>query len=182
MGVAPTSIGDEELAGSWIALGTDLRPPRLDRGDGEHWRVVVCAHAYEAIVGRDIVDAVRDRLADRGARTREVVEIQTPLPSRCASSSSASILCIASPRRGRAPRGTSTDSKTDAVRKALVEATQQEALSERSQQLRRIMVMSTWHTYVCDLDWLWALSRFAVMSTQCPLPSAPPTKPVAAKQ
>src|SRR6266536_4218223 len=49
-------------------IGIPLRahplPPSLDRCHGEHRRVVVGADVDEAVVRRDIVDAVRDRLAD----------------------------------------------------------------------------------------------------------------------
>lgn len=40
-----------------------------DRGDREHRRVVVGADADERVVGSDIVDPVRNRFADRVART-----------------------------------------------------------------------------------------------------------------
>ena len=65
--------GDEDLARLGVALRPDLLPPRLDRGDREHRRVVVDADADEAVVGGDVVDAVRDRLADRVAG--EVVDV-----------------------------------------------------------------------------------------------------------
>src|SRR4051812_40181152 len=63
--VAPTRVGgDEQLARVGIALRADVLPPRLDRGDRKHRRVVIDAHADEPIVGGDVVHAVRDRLAD----------------------------------------------------------------------------------------------------------------------
>src|SRR5512138_1063249 len=71
--------GDEELARLRVAERTNLLPPRLDRGDGELRRVVVDAHADEAIVRADVVHAVRNRLADR--LVWEVVDVdQLGLP------------------------------------------------------------------------------------------------------
>src|SRR5450432_688024 len=63
--VATTSIsGDEDLACIGVTFLADLLPPRVDRGDGEYRRVVIDAHADEAVVGGEIVHAVRDRFAD----------------------------------------------------------------------------------------------------------------------
>lgn len=67
MPVAAACIGrDEDLACTSVALGADLIPPRRDRGDGEHRCVVVDADAHEAGVGREVIDTVRNRLADGG--------------------------------------------------------------------------------------------------------------------
>src|SRR5215468_827067 len=64
--VAATGVGgDENLARVGIPLRTDLFPPRLDGGDREHRGVVIDADADEPVVGTDVVDAVRDHLADR---------------------------------------------------------------------------------------------------------------------
>src|SRR5215208_4993587 len=57
--------GDEDLARLWVALRADSIPPRLDRGDRKHRRVVVNADADEPVVGGEVVYAVWDRLADR---------------------------------------------------------------------------------------------------------------------
>ena len=66
MAVAAARVGrDEDLAGVGVALRADLAPPRLDRRNREHRRIVIDAHAHEAVVGRDVIDAVGDRLAER---------------------------------------------------------------------------------------------------------------------
>src|SRR6266568_6316523 len=65
--------GDEELSRFGVALRADLGPPRLDRGDGKDRRVVVDADADEAVVGGEVIHAVRNRLADRVGR--EVVDV-----------------------------------------------------------------------------------------------------------
>lgn len=57
--------GDEALACARVALRANPLPLGLDRRDREHGRVVVGAHAHEAVVGGKVVDAVRDRPADR---------------------------------------------------------------------------------------------------------------------
>src|SRR5207248_1004305 len=62
---APGVGGDEQFARVRIPLRPDLAPPGLDRRDGEHGRVVVNPDTDEAIVGADVVDAVRNGLADR---------------------------------------------------------------------------------------------------------------------
>src|SRR5258708_3409145 len=72
--VAASGIGgDEDLPRLGVALGADLTPPCLDRRHRKDRRVVIDADADEAIVGREVVDAVRDRLAAR--IRREVVDV-----------------------------------------------------------------------------------------------------------
>ena len=66
--VAAAGVGsDEHLACVGVALIADLLPPRFDRGGREHRRVVVDPDADEAVVSRDVVHAIRNRLADGGA-------------------------------------------------------------------------------------------------------------------
>ena len=48
------------------------RPPLTDRGDGERGRVVVAAHAHPRFIPRHVVDATRNRFADRVPR--EIVD------------------------------------------------------------------------------------------------------------
>ncbi len=45
-----------------------MLPPRFDRFHGEYGRVVIDADAHEAVIGGHVVDAVRDRFADRISR------------------------------------------------------------------------------------------------------------------
>src|SRR5882672_4913051 len=72
--VAAAGVGrDEYLTRLGVALRANLIPPCLDRGHREHWRVVVDADADEAVVGGEVVDAVRDCLADRIGR--KVVDV-----------------------------------------------------------------------------------------------------------
>lgn len=64
--IAAASVGrDEQLARVGIALRTHLLPPCLDGRGREHRGVMVGADVDEAIVGGEVVDAVRNRLADR---------------------------------------------------------------------------------------------------------------------
>src|SRR5205814_9576334 len=72
--VAAASVGgDEDLPCVGVSLRSDLRPPRVDRGDREYVCVVSDAEAHEASVGGDVGDAVRNRLAD--GLVREVVNV-----------------------------------------------------------------------------------------------------------
>src|SRR5579883_2790098 len=57
--------GDEQVSRLGVALAAHLLPPRRDRGDREDRRVVVDADVDEAVVGRNVIDAVGDGLADR---------------------------------------------------------------------------------------------------------------------
>ncbi len=66
-GAAPRVGRDVELRRIRVALASHPLPPRLDRGHREHRRVVIGADVDEAAVVRDVVDAVRDRLAKRVA-------------------------------------------------------------------------------------------------------------------
>lgn len=65
VGVASARIsGDEEFAGIRVALGTDSLPPRRNRRRCEHRGIVVGADVHEAVIGSDVMHAVRGRRAD----------------------------------------------------------------------------------------------------------------------
>src|SRR5690606_4071966 len=58
--VASARVGrDEDLTSVRVAFRANLFPPGLDGGDRKHRRVMVNAHAHEAGVGDEVVDAVR---------------------------------------------------------------------------------------------------------------------------
>ena len=59
--------GDVERVGRRVRLPSHHRPPLANRRDGEGRRVVVAADADPGFVARHVVDAVRNRLADRVA-------------------------------------------------------------------------------------------------------------------
>src|SRR5580658_8204543 len=63
--VAPTAIGcDQQLTRTGITLRTHLSPPSPDRLGGELCCVVIDADAHPSLVVSQIVDAVRDCLAE----------------------------------------------------------------------------------------------------------------------
>ncbi len=55
---------DEKVASLRIALGAHSLPPRRDRHDGEHGRVVIGANVDEAVIGDHVIYAIRNGLAD----------------------------------------------------------------------------------------------------------------------
>ncbi len=63
--VAPPTVGgDEERGGARVMPAAEGAPPPPDRGHGEGGGVVVGADGYPAGVGGEVVDPVRDGLAE----------------------------------------------------------------------------------------------------------------------
>ncbi len=60
---AATVCGDQQLLGIGVRSAAHVQPPCTDGLNGKRRRVVVNANAYPAVVPRQIVDAVWDRLA-----------------------------------------------------------------------------------------------------------------------
>jgi hypothetical protein len=121
--------GDEDLAGIGIARLADVLPPRLVRGDCESGRVVIDAHAHEAVVGCEVVRRpVRNRLADgvggevgepgsskragpQGSRAVSTASI----PRRARHCATYSTSSRSSPRRSRADRPRPRSARADRV-------------------------------------------------------------------
>jgi len=70
--VAAAAVGgDDQVVGGAIARFADIVPPTADRVDGEGGRVVIDPDAHPSAIGADVVDPVRNRLAQ--FRDREIV-------------------------------------------------------------------------------------------------------------
>ena len=67
--VTAAAIGrDEQLRRLWESARAHFAPPLQDAGDSELGRVVVDPHAHPAFIGGDVVDTVRNCLAQLGIR------------------------------------------------------------------------------------------------------------------
>ena len=67
--IAATGIGgDVQRLGHWVRVPSHQGPPLANRGDGEGRRIVIAADADPRFVPRHVVDATRNRFADRIAR------------------------------------------------------------------------------------------------------------------
>src|SRR5204863_3134448 len=70
--VAAAAIGgDDQAVGGAVARFADIVPPTADRVDGEGGRVVIDPDAHPSAIGADVVDPVRDCLAQ--FRDQEIV-------------------------------------------------------------------------------------------------------------
>ena len=61
---ASTIRRDHHTLHLWKTLATELFPPKLDGGHREFCGVVADAHCYTGLVVGDVVDTVRNRLAE----------------------------------------------------------------------------------------------------------------------
>src|SRR4051812_25235074 len=70
--VAAAAVGgDDQAVGGAVARFADIVPPTADRVDGEGGRVVIDPDAHPSAIGADVVDPVRDCLAQ--FRDQEIV-------------------------------------------------------------------------------------------------------------
>src|SRR3954468_11675489 len=67
----PLSAGDDQAVGGAATRFADIVPPTADRVDGEGGRVVIDPDAHPSAIGADVVDPVRDCLAQ--FRDQEIV-------------------------------------------------------------------------------------------------------------